>query len=184
MSLAAGLPGLAPFPLRSAALGGRFEGGFDETRADVLTSIRSMNRRDAGAVAVLSGQLGYPSTAADIERRFRTIEGATDSQAWVAEVEPGTIIGWLQVSDTRHLESDSVAEVVGLVVADGQRGKGVGRALMAAAEQWANGRGHNEVIVRSNVVRGDAHEFYKRLGYAIVKSQYKFRKKLPLEVNS
>ncbi len=142
-----------------------------------------MSRRDAEAVAGLSGQLGYPSSPADIERRFRALEGAPDSHAFVAENEAGAIIGWLHVCGTRHIESDAVAEVVGLVVAEGERGRGTGRALMAAAEQWARGRGFADVTVRSNVIRSDAHAFYRRLGYGIVKSQYKFHKKLSPEVN-
>jgi hypothetical protein len=37
------------------------------------------------------------------------------------------------------------------------------------------------VSVRSNVIRKEAHEFYKGLGYEPTKSQFKFRKKLPTD---
>jgi len=64
------------------------------------------------------------------------------------------------------------------VVHEDARGRGVGRALVSAAEDWARERGYTMVSVRSNVIRRDAHEFYKGLGYEPTKSQFKFRKKL------
>ena len=137
-----------------------------------------MTLQDAEAVAALSGQLGYPSTPAEIGRRFRALDGSPDSQVLVAEGESGMVIAWIHVCATRHLESDSVAEVVGLVVAEDARGRGIGRALMAEAERWSLGRGYATVMVRSNVIRVPAHAFYQRLGFEIAKSQYKFRKSI------
>jgi hypothetical protein len=49
---------------------------------------------------------------------------------------------------------------------------------MQAAETWTLEKGCSSVYLRSNVIRTGAHEFYKRLGYTIIKSQYAFRKVL------
>ena len=138
-----------------------------------------MTEGDADAVAALSTQLGYPSSAEQTLRRFRGIGEAPDARVWVAESAEGGILGWIHLFGNRLLESDPDAEIGGLVVHESARGRGVGRALVAAAEAWAKERGYTVVSVRSNVIRKDAHEFYKGLGYEPTKSQFKFRKKLP-----
>lgn len=139
-----------------------------------------MTERDAEAVATLSTQLGYASTAEQTLMRFRSIGDAPDARVWVAESQDGRIVGWIHLFGNRLLESDADAEIGGLVVDEAARGRGVGRALVGAAESWARERGYSVISVRSNVIRKEAHEFYKGLGYETTKSQFKFRKRLPL----
>jgi len=140
-----------------------------------------MTEDDAEGVATLSTQLGYPSTAEDTLRRFRGIGDAPDARVWVAQAPDGAIVGWIHLFGNRLLESDPDIEIGGLVVHEDARGRGVGRALVSAAEDWARERGYTMVSVRSNVVRREAHEFYRGLGYEPTKSQFKFRKKLPAQ---
>jgi len=59
----------------------------------------------------------------------------------------------------------------------------VGRRLVAAVEEWAADRGLEEVTVRSNVVRPEAHPFYERLGYRRAKNQHAYRKSLAAPSN-
>ena len=133
---------------------------------------------DAAAGARLATQLGYPSTAAQIERRFQALDEAPDARVLIAEGADGTVLGWIHVFGNRRLESDPDAEIGGLVVDEAARGRGVGSALMASAETWAKERGYTAVSVRTNVIRVDAHRFYKARGYEVLKSQYKLRKNL------
>ena len=142
------------------------------------TRVRPMTIGDSGTVSELAGQLGYPSTPTEIERRFCTIEGDSDSQVLVAEGPGAAVLGWLHVYGLHLLESEGEAEIGGLVVDSRVRGQGVGTRLMEAAEAWARGRGYTKVCVRSNTIRAEAHSFYKYLGYVILKSQYKFQKPL------
>jgi GNAT superfamily N-acetyltransferase len=138
-----------------------------------------MKVEDAAAVARLATQLGYPSTAAQIERRFRALDESPDARALIAQGPDGAVLGWVHVYGTRHLESDPSAEIGGLVVDEAARGRGVGSALMTSAEAWARERGYEVVRIRTNVIRTEAHEFYKSRGYEVVKSQYRLRKNLP-----
>jgi GNAT superfamily N-acetyltransferase len=137
---------------------------------------RPMTANDAEAVALLSTQLGYPSTGEQVARRFEAIQAAPDSHVIVAIGPSGGVAGWIHVFGNRLLESEPDAEIGGLVVDESVRGRGLGRALVAAAEAWARDRGYPVVSVRSNVVRTEAHEFYQERGYGIVKTQTKFRK--------
>jgi GNAT superfamily N-acetyltransferase len=133
---------------------------------------------DVAAVARLATQLGYPSTDFQIEQRFHALEQSPDARVLIAEAPDGAVLGWIHVFGRRMLESDPDAEIGGLVVDEATRGRGVGSALVASAEVWAREHGYDVVSVRSNVIRTEAHEFYKSRGYQVLKSQYKLRKRL------
>ncbi len=83
----------------------------------------------------------------------------------------GSLCGWLHLFVAHRVESDRFAELGGLVVAEEDRGKGIGRRLLAAAEQWVKGRGITKLRVRSRSSRSDAHAFYQRLGFIGSKEQ-------------
>jgi GNAT superfamily N-acetyltransferase len=140
--------------------------------------IRRARAADAAQIAVLTGQLGYPATTAQIRQRLRSIQPASQNSIFVADAANYGVIGWLHVSKEPLLESEMRAEVNGLVVADGQRSLGAGARLLAAAEDWARKHGCKEMSVRSNVIRERAHNFYERNGYEHYKTQKSFRKPL------
>ncbi len=144
----------------------------------IKVKIRKAQRSDAGRIAQLSGELGYPATPAQIEARLRQLKPASKHAVFVAECFDVGLVGWLHVSVSHLLESDIRAEVNGLIVADGQRSAGAGAKLLEAAEEWARTRGCRGMNVRSNVVRERAHGFYERNGYEHYKTQKAFRKTL------
>jgi GNAT superfamily N-acetyltransferase len=141
-------------------------------------NIRRAKSGDAPRIAELSGQLGYPATAAQIRERLRGIKPASQHAVFIAESVKDGIIGWLHVSRQPLLEVEIRAEVNGLVVAEGQRSAGAGAQLLAAAEDWARKHGCKGMSVRSNVIRERAHKFYERNGYEHYKTQKSFRKPL------
>ncbi|HJP97910.1 MAG TPA: GNAT family N-acetyltransferase [Rhodanobacteraceae bacterium] len=143
----------------------------------MTTSIRAATQADAGALASLSRQLGYPAEAGDISRRLEEIVEHRSGAVLVAE-DDGGVAGWAEASLQRHLVHDARAELAGLVVAEGARNRGVGVALLRAVEAWARDCGLREMIVRSNVVRERAHHFYLREGYSEEKRQAVFCKRL------
>ena len=140
--------------------------------------IRRVKKSDGEQVAALSGQLGYPATSAQIVRRIKGLKPASEHAVFVADL-PGTgIVGWLHVSVAHVIESDTRAEVNGLIIAEGQRSLGAGALLLDAAEKWARQRRCTAMNVRSNVIRERAHKFYERQGYEHYKTQKAFRKPL------
>lgn len=142
--------------------------------------IRKARRGDAERIALLSGELGYPATAAQIVTRLRQLKPASKHAVFVAESPDAAtgLVGWLHVSVSHLLESDIRAEVNGLIVAEGQRSAGAGAKLLEAAEEWARRHGGQAMNVRSNVIRERAHGFYERHGYEHYKTQKAFRKPL------
>ncbi len=140
--------------------------------------IRPMAPGDAREVAALSGQLGYPATPSQIEERFRSLAEEPASRLLVADAGGGRVVGWIHVCERHLLELEPFAEISALVVEAGSRRQGIGAALLAAAEEWARQGGYPSMRLRSNVVRTEAHPFYLRHGYEIIKTQYAFRKPL------
>ena len=153
---------------------------------NVNVFIRSATLDDAAAIAELSGQLGYPASSREIEERLAKICGHPQHGIFVAESIPehshvggaAKVIGWLHVCERPLVEADLRAEVNGLVVGEGFRRTGAGRLLMQRAEQWAREHACRAVMLRSNVIRADAHAFYEALGYRTTKTQKAFLKEL------
>jgi len=148
--------------------------------APAKMKIRRARRGDAERIAQLSGELGYPASAAQVATRLRQLTPVSKHAVFVAESPDAAtgVVGWVHVSVAHLLERDIRAEVNGLVVAEGQRSAGAGAKLLEAAEEWARRRGCRGMNVRSNVIRERAHGFYERNGYEHYKTQKAFRKAL------
>lgn len=139
------------------------------------TVIRPATLTDTESIAALSDQLGYPTPPERMRERLALLLPKKDQQVFVAERE-GQPVGWLHVAKIEMVESDSFAEIYGLVVRDTERGQGVGPLLLRAAEAWAAAQGLPKVRVRCNVVRERTHRFYEREGFAVSKTQKIFDK--------
>ena len=140
--------------------------------------IREITPDDDGAAAGLSAELGYAVSADFMRARIEFLLSQADHVVYVACLA-GTVAGWIDVSIAHHLQAESRAEIGGLVVAAKVRSQGIGRLLVARAEQWAQDRGLASMLVRSRVTREDAHRFYLREGYARNKTSAVFTKELP-----
>ncbi len=139
-------------------------------------TIRKVRLRDAAKLAALSGELGYPTSPSEMERRLKAIHSDRRHAVFIAE--RGQVIGWIHVAAIESLESELIAEIRGLVVTASFRGEGVGTRLAAAAEEWAARLQYPRIRVRTNVLRTGTHAFYKKLGFASAKTQCVFDKTL------
>ena len=130
-------------------------------------AIRSAGSSDVAEMARLFGQLGYEIPVDVLAKRMTAFHEAGE-MALVAE-DPSSS-GRLLGTATLHLtpvlhRAGPVGRVSALVVDETMRGRGIGRAMMRAAEQWAAERGCVLMEVTSNMRRADAHRFYEGLGY-------------------
>jgi predicted N-acetyltransferase YhbS len=127
-------------------------------------SVRPARAEDCGRLAALIGQLGYEAAAPDVAERLAAM-GAEGRLVLVAELD-GVVIGCLSTSTMRVLHRPApVGRISMMVVDEALRGRGIGAALVRAAEQALAAQGCYMVEVTSNVRRADAHRFYERLGY-------------------
>jgi len=140
--------------------------------------IRPPRATDAEQLAGLNRELGYTTKPQEIVSRIKRASKLPEHLIAVAEIENG-LIGWVQAEHRFSMETGEKAEIVGLVVGARARHRGVGRLLVQAAEEWAADRGLNSIVVRSNVVRPESHDFYRRIGYTRSKTQHVYAKPLP-----
>ena len=142
-------------------------------------TIRPATPEDAPRLAVLSEALGYPVSPEVLDQRLARLLPNADHTILVAQLPSGGVVGWLHGATLELLEAGTRCEILGLVVDAGHRRLGVGRRLVQAVEAWARGRGLQEISVRSNVVRAEAHPFYEGLGFTRAKTQHAYRKQIP-----
>ena len=64
------------------------------------------------------------------------------------------------------------AAVENVVVSRGYQGNGIGVLLMDKAQEICRSYGCSKIILSSNLVRHDAHRFYRRLGWRVTHLGY------------
>jgi GNAT superfamily N-acetyltransferase len=142
----------------------------EESGCSVL--IRSPSRGDLSGLSALLGELGYPASVSSVETRLGRIARQSNVAVFVAE-RGRALVGLA----TGHMlavihADDPIAILSALIVADGHRGRGIGRSLVDAVESWAKGRGAGRITVASGLARAGAHSFYERLGYEYTARRY------------
>ena len=141
------------------------------------TEIRRAQLSDAAEMARLAIQLGYPITVAELTQRLAALL-PNERHCIAVAVSGARMRGRVHVEHRSGIEAGERAELMALVVdADARRG-GVGRELVAVAEQWALSRGLTSLVVRSNAARELSHPFYLALGYSRDKTQHVYSKEL------
>ena len=146
--------------------------------------IRAAEPGDAAALVALATAVGsepqgwlladsHWRSVADERRYVRALRRHPDGALMVAD-DAGTVVGRLSLVRDPHPSSAHVADL-GLMVAASHRRRGIGRALLAAAEEWARGAGvsklelhvfpHNEAAIALYEGFGYEREGYRRRHY-------------------
>jgi GNAT superfamily N-acetyltransferase len=127
--------------------------------------IRRARIEDAERLVPLYEQWGYPQSAADVADRLALWAATPQAEVLVAELD-GEPAGMIGICTTPHLALPGVfARVAGLSVDSAFRRRGVGAALVAAAEELARSWGCDRVEITSSRSRPEAPRFYPALGY-------------------
>jgi GNAT superfamily N-acetyltransferase len=108
-----------------------------------------------------------PAIVAGAEDRMREVLHSPKCCIVVAENEVG-VVGMAILSDTfiGQLMEMPAVQLTHLVVAEGQRRRGVGRALLSGAVTWAEEVGADEIVASVLPSLREANRFYARLGFA------------------
>ena len=85
-------------------------------------------------------------------------------------------IGYIQGADYDNTYFEPLKNIMGLAVLDEYRGKGIGKMLILALEDWARKTGAVGVRLVSGYNRTEAHGFYAHMGYELRKEQKNFIK--------
>jgi GNAT superfamily N-acetyltransferase len=138
--------------------------------------IRQAEAGDAGRVAELMTELGYPTTVESMTERLAQILSDPDYLTLVAATNAG-VVGVAGARLGRYYEKDGrYVQLVVLSVASTARGRGIGAQLVEAIERWAETNGARDVVVTSALHRAEAHGFYERRRY--LRTGFRFVKQL------
>lgn len=129
-------------------------------------TIRPARPADAPAIATLLGHLGYPNKAEEVAPRLgRLPEG---DAVLVAEDEGGMVVGVAVLHRMTVLHFDRpLGYITALVTDPAKRRGGIGKRLLAAAEEWARAAGCYRLALTSAEHRTDAHGFYPACGFPL-----------------
>ncbi len=135
--------------------------------------IRFAEQKDVAALTDLTGQLGYPVTEMDTRKNLALIMQSRHETILVAE-HKGRVIGWTGIILSVHLTTGPVCEISGLIIDTTYHRKGIGKQLIEKVKQWARDNHVTVLRVKANVIRNEAHEFYRQQGFKEVKQQKVF----------
>jgi aminoglycoside 6'-N-acetyltransferase I len=99
----------------------------------------------------------------------------------VCERAGGGLQGFVEVSIRNYAEgcdTNRVGYVEGWYVDEDRRQRGVGRALIAAAEDWARAQGCTEMASDTQLSNEISRQAHERLGYEEVERAIHFKKSL------
>jgi len=145
---------------------------------DIDVTIRAVEAADMEALADLITQLGYETRTSEMQMRMETILANKNYATFVA-VSKGKVCGMVGTFTRYTYEHNSPsANIIALVVSKEMRGRGIGHALIAAAETNLAERNIRRVAVLTRFERKEAHVFYEKLGYT--KNGFRFLKELPM----
>src|SRR5438128_8337675 len=132
---------------------------------DADVTVRAAEAADVEALAELMTQLGYETRASEMQMRMEAIR--TDKHyATLVAVSKGTVCGMIGTFTCYSYEHNSPGgRILALVVSDKMRGRGVGHALIAAAETNLAQKNISRLAVNTHVERKKAHKFYEKAGY-------------------
>jgi GNAT superfamily N-acetyltransferase len=126
--------------------------------------IRQAVSSDAEAIAALMTELGYPTSADAMSSRLAALS-ESEAATFVSDAD-ARIDGVIGLMLHRYYELDGLgAQVAVLVVTASARGKGVGRLLIEAGEDWARTHGAQLMWLGTAPKREGAQRFYKAAGF-------------------
>ncbi len=125
-------------------------------------AIRGARPDDEAAVLTLWRACGLVMSHNDPAADFRLARAGVSSEVLVGEEETGRIVGAVMVGHDGHrgwlyyVASDPAS-----------RGRGFGRQMVQAAEDWLRGRGAVKVQLMVRETNTDVVPFYEALGFEV-----------------
>ena len=126
--------------------------------------VRDAKPSDSPVLTELIRFLGHEIDEKAVRKNLRALAKA--GEAPLVAVEDRRVIGLIGTHRTPTVHRPApVGRITILVVAKNAQGRGIGKMLVAAAEEVLGKAGCKIIEVTSNERRAEAHAFYRHLGY-------------------
>lgn len=117
----------------------------------------------------------------DVEAEIRAILARPEAAVFIAERPDGSVCGYVEVGIRAYADgcrTSPVGYIEGWYVDPDVRRSGYGRALLAAAEEWARERGYSEMASDARLGNDISLKAHQSSGYEVVGRVVQFRKPL------
>jgi aminoglycoside 6'-N-acetyltransferase I len=150
-------------------------------------SVRDATLSDAAAIATMCAVLWHEATEeehrAEIDHLLKTrMCGTLPAAIFVAQGDGGELVGFLQVGLRSHADGCDPTHPVGFIegwfVFETSRRRGIGKALMRSAEEWARSQGCKEMASDTWIDETTSQRAHEALGFEVVDHCIHFRKPL------
>lgn len=137
--------------------------------------IRDYFHSDLESLAMLTTELGYPTTVSEMKARLVEISKNPNCRTIVAEHD-SKIVGYMGLlKSTSWEQNDFFIRIQALVVKSEFRKYGIGKSLISFAESWGREIGARLIALNCGIreERDSAHKFYAKIGFETKSIGYK-----------
>jgi aminoglycoside 6'-N-acetyltransferase I len=152
-----------------------------------MHNVRRANAGDLDRLAALRVQL-WPDGSFEEHRQEADAalstgrSGSLPVAVFVSEGDEGTLTGFIEVGLRSHADGCDPVRAVGFIegwfVVEESRGRGVGRELMLAAEEWARTQRCREMASDALIENLGSQRAHEAMGFEVVDRCVHFRKAL------
>jgi len=143
--------------------------------------IRPFREPDFNDWLRMSAALFPEHTPAELAPWMREFRKRPDGEVFLAFRDDSTACGFVEVASRPYADgcdTSPVGFIEAWFVDPDMRRAGVGRALLAAAEDWARARGYSEMASDALLDKTVSHRAHERAGYIEVERAVRYRKPL------
>jgi len=141
-----------------------------------MISVRHAISKDAESIAKLNAnEFGYKYPVEKTKERIKDILNKSTDRIFVV-CENNAVVGYAYACNYEGTYFDAQKNIMAIAIDSNHRGKGLGKALLNAVEDWAKVECCIGIRLVSGIDRTGAHEFYRHCGYKLRKEQKNFIK--------
>jgi aminoglycoside 6'-N-acetyltransferase I len=130
--------------------------------------VRPATSADRPAWAKMRHLLWPDEEPEELESDLDAYDSSDELAGFVAEAEDGRLIGFAEVAMRSYVEGPCAPGpfLEGIWVDPGYRRRGIGRALLGAAEQWGRERGFDHLGSDALIDNEVSHAWHRAAGFA------------------
>lgn len=134
-------------------------------------TISTAKPEDSNGVSDLLRQMGYVTSDSETARRIKLYE--QPAYRLMLAKTPEIIVGFIALHfyDVLHLPAPE-GRISSFCVDEKVRGKGIGKTLLTAAEDYFKENGCYKIVLNSNLKRPETHQFYLNRGYQFTSKHF------------
>lgn len=138
--------------------------------------IREFQMADSKAIYDLNrDEMGYEYPLEATKAKLLQLGNSQRDKIYVAVVGED-VVGYVHANDYDVIYAPHMKNIMGIAVSRHWKRQGIGRALLASVEEWAQKNGAKGVRLVSGSSRTGAHAFYRSCGYSGDKMQLNLKK--------